>query len=99
MATGIVEVKGGRAARYHHNYSDYVYHLRRAMEEELQLSEKPTPSSSPTVQAESPNQSEEKRQLRKKTSNQLRKVESVIKDLETEKQELNSWFEAHPTLL
>ncbi len=95
LATGIVEVKSGRASRYHHNYSDYVYHLRRTMEDELGITEK---SSSPkSTEADSKNQAEEKRQQRKKISNQLRKIESTIKGLETEKHQINAWFEANPT--
>lgn len=95
LATGIIEVKNGRAARYHHNYADYVYHLRRAMEDELGDTEKV--STTKLDQVDSKNQAEEKRQLRKKISNQLRKLESTIKDLESEKHQINSWFEANPT--
>ena len=95
IATGIIEVKNGRAARYHHNYSDYVYHLRRMVEAEFGDSEKISTVKSEHV--DSKNQAEEKRQLRKKISNQLRKVESTIKDLEAEKHQINSWFEANPT--
>ena len=35
LATGIIEVKDGKAKRYLHDYQNYVYHMRRAIEMDL----------------------------------------------------------------
>lgn len=99
LASGIVEVKNGRASRYHHNYADYVYHIRKSMEDDLRQTadKKPQQPNALPLQTHPEINPDEVRLMRKKAANELRKIETAIKKLEEEKQQLMAWFEAHST--
>ncbi|MGL5831223.1 MAG: ABC-F family ATP-binding cassette domain-containing protein [Candidatus Altimarinota bacterium] len=99
LANGIVEVKNGQAARYHHNYEDYVYHIQTAIEQDLaeQSGKKSSPSSTTTTLDQTPNDPEETRLKLKKLKNKIYKIDTTIKKLAEEKDTLLAWFEAHPT--
>jgi ATP-binding cassette subfamily F protein 3 len=91
LATGIVEVKNGRASRYHHNYEDYVYHIKSVLEADLNSQSLDTIDQNPdNHQREA--QEENRRQI-KSLNNQIRKLESAISELEKQKSELEKWFE------
>jgi ATP-binding cassette subfamily F protein 3 len=92
LANGIIEVKNGQASRYHHDYENYVYHIRSAIEQDLGEESKP----SQTGQAPQSNQEDLRAQL-KKAKNKLNKIESTLRELEQEKAQLTAWFESHPT--
>ena len=101
LANGIIEIKNGKASRYLHDYENYVYHIKKAIEEDL-LSENLTDERKQTsIQNQTPNNtqktSRETHQLLKKTRNKIEKIESIIKKLETEKKELENWFHENPT--
>ncbi len=94
LADGIIEVKNGRASRYYHNYEDYVYHMQRAIEEDLK-DEEPGKKSA-AVSPKSPAENEENPgKILKKAKNEIRKIESSMKKLEEEKQLLMDWFQSH----
>ena len=99
LANGIVEVKNGQASRYHHDYENYVYHIQRAIEQELgEDSAGNTVKSTSSSNSDSRHEnSEDNRQLLKKAKNKINKLESTMKQLEDEQKLLNTWFSAHPT--
>jgi ATP-binding cassette subfamily F protein 3 len=72
LANGIVEVKNGQAARYHHNYADYVYHMQTAIEQEL--GEMSSQSPAPASPSENP---QELRQQLKKLKNKIQKLKII----------------------
>jgi ATP-binding cassette subfamily F protein 3 len=98
LANGIVEVKNGQASRYHHDYENYVYHMQRAIEQDLGESDSgKKPQSSTGGQDEPSKESQEDvRAKLKKAKNRINKIESAIRQLEAEKKLLIAWFEAHP---
>ncbi len=86
VASGIIEVKNGKVARYNHNYEEYVYHLQRDIEKDLELIDKPKINL----------KKEERKELKKKikeAKKQLRTLEKNIQKLEEEKKFLLEWFE------
>jgi len=102
LANGIVEVKNGKATRYLHDYENYVYHMQRAIEEDLQKVEFGKKQKEPPVilsesipETKTVNKGNVKLMLKKAKIN-IRKIESIIKKLEDEKNLLLAWFEAHP---
>ncbi len=99
LANGIVEVKNGHAARYLHDYENYVYHMQRAIEEDLseETKSKTAKSSSSSLPVQKNTNREENRLLLKKVKNKIHKLENSIKKLQEEKQQLLIWFETHPT--
>jgi ATP-binding cassette, subfamily F, member 3 len=96
LANGIIEVKNGQASRYHHDYENYVYHIQRAIEEDLGVQGGDTKDKSQTREG---NRSDnDTRKMIKKAKNKSNKLEATIKQLEEEKQQLEKWFEAHATV-
>jgi ATP-binding cassette, subfamily F, member 3 len=103
LANGIIEVKNGRAARYHHDYENYVYHIQKDIEQDLQeespvkkQKESAAPATSPTASpAASSAASQDGRSMLKKAKNRIGKIESAIARLEEEKKSLLTWFETH----
>jgi ATP-binding cassette, subfamily F, member 3 len=94
LASGIVEVKNGKAARYHHDYENYVYHMQRAIDQELDGGE--VSDNKQNVKTSIPAVNEKDvRQLLKKAKSKLVKIESTIKKLEEEKHSIMAWFELH----
>ena len=101
LATGIIEIKDGKAKRYYHNYEDYVFHIRSAIEADLQQAEGGKKAGGARENADgdagrgNPKIKNPKLLLRK-ARNELRRLESAIKKLEEEKSELTNWFGANP---
>lgn len=96
LANGIIEVKNGQASRYHHDYENYVYHMRRAIEQDLG---EQTSSKIPIGALSDPAGTDQQdlRLKLKKLKNKIHKVESTIQQLEAEKKQLLAWFDSHPT--
>jgi ATP-binding cassette subfamily F protein 3 len=92
VATGVVEVKDQRVVRYPGNYDDYVWMLKQNM---LQEREKGKNNEEVIfiVKKSSQNNYQEIKLLKKK----LGQVEKKMEKYEKEKDELNDWFEKHPT--
>lgn len=86
VANGIIEVKQGQIKRYIHNYEEYVYHLEKAIEEDLGTSEKPV---STMDKSEMKAMKIQKRELER----QLNSIERSIAKLNEEKSALLEWFE------
>ena len=104
LANGIIEVKNGKASRYLHDYENYVYHMQKAIEEDLQREETDQKSHSsksskisPVAAPSAAEKNGDSRSLLKKAKNKIYKLETAIKKMEEEKQILDDWFEAHPT--
>ncbi len=101
LATGIIEIKNGRARRYYHNYEDYVYHVRNQVEADLQQAEGGKKAGGALENADSDagrgnsKIKNPKLQLRK-ARNELRRLDSLVKRLESEKKEILDWFLANP---
>ena len=86
VATGIIEVKNGKVARYQHNYEEYVYHLEQNINEDLGILSGPRTSLD----------KEERKKIRSKqktAKKELKKLEKEIEKLNQEKTELLQWFE------
>lgn len=93
VATGIIEVGGGKVTRYHHNYEEYVYHLEQLMEI-TQTEEKPVPIAEPELAPIN-----ERKQIRadiKQLKKDAHELELELADLEKDKQKIHSWFGHHP---
>lgn len=102
LATGIIEVKNGRASRYHHDYENYVYHMQRAIEEDLRIEESGVVQNKSVerrtgVAVTTVKGNESPLSLLKKAKRNLFKTEVLIKKLEEENHRLHEWFEANPT--
>jgi ATP-binding cassette, subfamily F, member 3 len=96
LASGIVEVKNKRAARYHHDFENYVYHMQRAIDQELDGDAADVKQVLVTSSGQEISR-KDIRQLIKKAKSKINKIESAIKKLEEEKHELLTWFEMHST--
>jgi ATP-binding cassette subfamily F protein 3 len=98
LANGIVEVKNGQAARYHHNYEDYVYHIQIAIEQDLaeQSGKKSSPSSASATLDQTPNDPEETRLKLKKLKNKIYKIDTTIKKLSEEKRHFTCLVRSSP---
>jgi len=94
LASGIVEVKNGQAKRYMHDFENYVYHIQKAIEEDLQ---KEDGHSFKFLTDSKPEKKENTHVMLKQAKSNTRKIESKMKKLEEEKKILLAWFEEHPT--
>ncbi|PKL36684.1 ABC transporter ATP-binding protein [Candidatus Peregrinibacteria bacterium HGW-Peregrinibacteria-1] len=93
LATGIIEVKNGQVARYHHNYEEYVYHITQDIEDDLT----PPPKTSKKPATDSPQPSDHQtRQRLKEIKKQIRTLENTIQKNETQKLQILKWFEDNP---
>jgi len=99
LATGIIEVKDGKAKRYLHDYENYVYHMRKAIEMDLGEEEqvKVSKSTNAVTLARKPLTRDAVHLQLKKDKKRIIKLEEAIKQLEEEKKSLNVWFEANAT--
>lgn len=88
IATSIIEVGGGKVVRSHHDYENYVYHLK----EQLHIQEKiiATP---PKQKIELKLARIEVQKILKEEKKLLRDTELEMMELEKEKQDLLHWFE------
>nr|MBP9760614.1 ABC-F family ATP-binding cassette domain-containing protein [Candidatus Magasanikbacteria bacterium] len=88
IATSIIEVGGGKVVRSHHDYENYVYHLK----EQLHIQEKiiATP---PKQKIELKLARIEIQKILKEEKKLLRDTELEMMELEKEKQDLLHWFE------
>lgn len=93
LATAVIEVKGGRVKRYHHNYEEYVYYLGQELGKDDVVKESPK-----KVGAVIATDKEERERLRaslKEEKRALHDVEVDVMELEKEKQKVIGWFEKH----
>lgn len=105
LANGIIEIKNGQASRYHHDYENYVYHMQRAIEEDLGVditgkSSKASATTQPSATGQSTPSTRtpaELYQLLKKNKHRINKLDSIISALGEEKQQLINWFEVNPS--
>jgi len=100
LASGIIEVKDGTVRRYHHNYEDYVYHLQRRLESELESTQAPQKAKThPQTPKQTPKQPQEKdlRIKQREVKKQLAKIERELEKIAKEKAELLKWFEENYT--
>lgn len=89
LANGIIEVKDGVVRRYHHNYEDYVYHLKNAIEHEQEAENK---SIDPQIKTKKKGEKKPHNWL-KKANRELRRLERELEKVATEKAILLKWFE------
>lgn len=91
ISTSVIEVGGGQVKRSHHDYENYVYHLKK----ELHISENIVQKAIPR------NERKEKRiEIRNKLKEEKRKlheIELTNMELEKQKQVLMKWFEKNLT--
>lgn len=100
LANGIVEVKDGSASRYHHDYENYVYHMQKAIEEDLGAEETADVGSKHgqvSVGEKNGPKKGEIHALLKKARRKMIKIEENIKKFEDENHKIHLWFESHPT--
>ncbi|MBT3419518.1 MAG: ABC-F family ATP-binding cassette domain-containing protein [Candidatus Magasanikbacteria bacterium] len=90
IATSIIEVNDGKVYRSHHDYENYVYHLKEKLHVEDMLDKN---TSIPTN--EKKERRIETRKKLKEAKKALHKVEVKTMELEKHKQELMDWFSAH----
>jgi len=92
LATGVVEVKNGKVARYHGDYDHYVFRLEQKM---LAESRQYVSEIDEVIEEKVPkvNRYLELKLLRKR----LRKIEKEMVIFEKEKKELHDWFKKNPT--
>ncbi|MBL4694166.1 ABC-F family ATP-binding cassette domain-containing protein [Candidatus Gracilibacteria bacterium] len=86
VASGIVEVKNGKIKRYSHNYEEYVYHLKKEIEEDLGISTEPKIDIGKEAR-------KELRAKLKEAKKNLRSLEKSMAKLEEEKKAILQWFE------
>ncbi len=87
IATSIIEVGGGKVIRSHHDYENYVYHLKQQLHIQEQI-EKPQQA----VQEHKIERAELQKSI-KQEKKKLHDIELQIMELEKEKQDLLDWFE------
>ena len=89
VATSIIHVDNGTVRRSHHDYENYVYHLKQSLH---------IAPPTPTVDAPKLARKEERKMLMtslKKQKKDLHALEIQTMELEKEKQHLLTWFEKH----
>ena len=87
IATSIIEVKNGKVCRSHHDYENYVFHLKK----QLQIKE-PVAKKDKTSVNSKKEQIIELREKLKQAKKDLKKIEINTMELEKRKQELLRWF-------
>lgn len=90
VATSVIEVADGTVKRYHHDYDNYLYHLKAR----LHITDT---SATPVVSEKELSREERliKREKRKTLEAAVREVEETISDLEREKTKIHTWFVDH----
>lgn len=96
VADSIVEVHQGKVFRSHHDYDNYLYHLKETLH--IPLADK---VAKPKTSTQTTITDKEQRKLlyeqRKTCVKTIQDIEHGLMEKEKEEQELFSWFEAHPT--
>jgi ATP-binding cassette subfamily F protein 3 len=92
VATSVIEVAGGTIKRYHHDYDNYLYHLKKR----LHIGEQTVAVHIQTEKELSREERIIRKERRKKLETAMREVEETISDLERERQKIHDWFVAHP---
>ncbi len=92
IATSIIEVAHGTVKRSHHNYENYVYHLKEHLH--IQRKEHSTENKKPN---ELKQQRVAVRDALKREQKELREVEMQIMELEKKKHALHEWFAENTT--
>lgn len=92
VATGIIEVGGGKVKRYHHNYEEYIYHLEQVYGVNSEEKSTPTPVPQRVPENERKALHSEIKELKKAAH----EIELELADLERDKQKLLNWFTNHP---
>jgi hypothetical protein len=77
-----------------HDFENYVYHIQKAIEEDLQ---KEDGHSFKFLSELKPVKKENTHVMLKQAKSNTRKIESKMKKLEEEKKTLLEWFESNPT--
>jgi ATP-binding cassette subfamily F protein 3 len=92
-ATSVIEVADGQVKRYHHDYDNYLYHLKQRLHiGESQQKEEQTQTEKELSREERLARREARKILEKK----IRELEEDIAELEKERTKLHDWFLAHP---
>jgi len=91
IATSIIEVNNGKVHRSHHDYENYVYHLK----EQLHIT-KTVASPASTSHSERKEKRIQVQESLKQIKKELREIEIRTMGLEKNKQELLKWFEENP---
>jgi len=89
VATGIVKVENGKVHRSHHNYENYIYHLKESLRIEESVHTTPTSTSTNEKKIKRIELKETIKQEKKK----LRDIEISTMTLEKNKQKIMDWFE------
>lgn len=93
VATSVIEVANGDVKRYHHDYDNYLYHLKKRLHIGEQAAEKKQEQSEKDLSRE---ERLIRRERRKKLESAIREQEETISELEREKEKIHSWFVHHP---
>jgi len=89
LANGIIEVKNGAVRRYHHDYENYVYHLK----ENLESSFVPDAGKIKTLSDYEKLEAKKIRIRLREAKKEIGKVEKKLEKIAAEKTELLKWFE------
>jgi ATP-binding cassette, subfamily F, member 3 len=92
IATGIIEVNNGQVKRYHHSYTDYVYHLGDI----IGRNRRPTVVGKPIPTLASDDERPRLKEEIKEQKKLLRDIEEEVADLEKEQHSIHKWFLKHP---
>ena len=90
IATSIIEVGNGKVSRSHHDYENYVYHLKKQNEINDIIEE------DVTINIQKEQRLGVYAELKQEKA-KLHKFEIIIAELEKEKQKLESWFGKNPS--
>ena len=89
VATSVIEVSDGKVKRYHHDYENYVYHVRKKMRV-LDEPEVPIDKDIQKVQRR------EQRNRLKDAQVQAAEYELAVKKLEARREKIITWFTNNP---
>jgi len=96
LATGIIEIKDGKATRYYHNYEEYVYHLGKTVDEStIEETGKTAPDKK---QKNTWEQRKENQALLRSQQKKARNLEAATQKLYEEKEGILKKFEEEPTV-
>ncbi len=89
VATNVIEVSNGKVKRYHHDYENYVYHVKK----EMRVIEEPTVVIDKDLEKE---QRQAQRAKLKEAQVQAAEYELAVSKLETRRHKLIDWFAKNP---
>lgn len=93
VADSIVEVQDGKVFRSHHDYDNYIYHLKKT----LSVADAPVVQTKKTEAVTDKELRKVLYEQRKTCQKTIQEIEHGLMEAEKEEQKLFSWFEAHPT--